>query len=588
MEATAGSLRRPRLKTYRWDYRAEDPERARALQSSLQLGSVVSRVLANRGLDVDKVALGQYIRPALNGLLDPFLMRDMTRAIERTRQAVERREKIVIYGDYDTDGVTSTVIMLKAFEFIGYPVDYYIPHRMSEGYGLNHAAIEQLGASGARLIITVDNGVSALDQVKRASELGIDVIVTDHHQVTTELPDCLAVVNPNRHDCQYPNKYLTGVGVAFKFVHALLKSRGVAASIATPFLRSLLDIVAIGTVADLAPLSGENRIIVKYGLQQLAATENVGLGEMKRALGMASDHVSAYKIGFHIAPRLNAAGRTDSANICVELLMTNDVARAAEIAVRLEQLNRERRSVESHTFEEGLRYIETSIDLDNERVLVVRGEGWHVGVIGIVASRILELYDRPVVVISEHENHAKGSARSVAGFNMYAALEECSSHLLAFGGHPFAAGLQLLPNNIEGFRVAINECARRTLREEAMLPALVIDTQVQAHEIRQSLIDDLAILEPFGASNPSPIFSLTGLKLAEAPRVVGTNHLKLQLCHAGRNLSAIGFNLGGFAEQLSANRDALIDVAFLPTVNTYLSHTRIELELRDLKINRTQ
>ena len=577
-------------KSYRWEYREEQGGPARAIASALGLNAAVARVLANRGLGADAAALDAFMHPSLGGLHDPFLMRDMAVATERISHAIHSGEAITIFGDYDVDGITSTALLVRLFQFLGHGVRYYIPHRLNEGYGMQAAALDSIAAAGTRLLITVDNGITALEQVAHARRAGMDVVVTDHHQPGPMLPDASAVVNPNRADCNYPNKALAGVGVAFKLAHALLKREGVPSGEAIAFLRSVLDLTAIGTVADVAALVGENRTLVKHGLESARRTSNVGLRALMDMLDFGPGAVTAEKVGFQMAPRLNAAGRTQHANVCVELLTTNDPARATEIAGKLEEFNRDRRSVESRIFEQSMDFVRETADLEHDRVLVVSGSQWHIGVIGIVASKLLDAFGRPTIILSENEGRAKGSARSVTGFNMHAALEACSRHLITFGGHPGAAGLQIESRCIDAFRQAINLYARDAMEEMDMNSPLLIDTVVEPDEMEIRLAQDAFALEPFGQANPAPVFAAENLSMTEQPRVVGTNHLKLALAAPnGRRFAAIGFGLGELAAELSRCGRARIDVAFEPTINDYFGGSeRLEMRLRDLKIRNGQ
>ncbi len=573
-----------RKKNYRWHYLAENRAQAQALQSAQGLRPAVARVLANRGFSAGSTSLGEYLQPVLGSLHDPFLLRDMDPAVARILDGIARRENITIFGDYDVDGITATALLVRTFRHLGLPVRTYIPHRLEEGYGMRGSALEKIAADGTTLVVTVDNGITAFEQVDQARALGMDVVVTDHHQPGERLPSALAVVNPNRRDCAYPNKHLAGVGVAFKLAHALLKRSGSDPAASLDFLRSVLDLVAIGTVADVAPLLGENRAMVKHGLQRVRTTGNIGITAIRRAAGMDDPSMSAEKVGFQIAPRLNAAGRTDHAQVCVDLLTTDDETLAADIAGRLEVFNRERRSVETRIFEESLAFVRQRVDLAQERVLVVDGPGWHIGVIGIVASRLLDLYDRPVIILSHNDGNAKGSARSIDGFNIHDALESCAGLLDGFGGHPGAAGLQLRESRIPALRAAINDYAAGRLQSDDLQPSLTIDTELDPGELDESLLADLGRLEPFGQSNPQPVFSLRGLMLADQPRVVGTNHLRLALrAEGGRPWGAIGFGMGNRAGELAQTQSVRLDVAFVPVLNTFNGQTRVEMRVRDLK-----
>lgn len=573
------------LKQYRWEYRDPQPECSQRLTEYLRLSPVIARVIASRGMAQSPDELNAFVRPALNTLHDPFGLKGIDAAVDRLALARERGEAVLVYGDYDTDGATSTALLMRLFRMLQIPATYYIPHRLEEGYGLNASAVQTLAESGVRLVVTVDTGIVAIEEVARARSLGMEVIITDHHQAGTHLPDAIAVVNPNRHDCTYPNKYLTGVGVAFKLAHALLKRLGYAPNDAIGFLRSVLDLVAIGTVADFAPLLGENRVMVAHGLHQIRNTQNVGVAEMLRKLEINSVKIATHQIGFQIAPRINAAGRTSHAGVCVELLTTEDRQRATEIASELEGFNNDRRTVESRIFEECLRFVDTNLDPVRDRVLVVNGDAWHLGVVGIVASRIMDMYNRPVIVLSEQEGAAKGSARSIKGFNIHAALTACREYLNQFGGHPNAAGLSLDCVKIAAFRNAINAYAVEACGDSDMCPVLLIDTEVQAWELDDSLLRDLPLLEPHGHSNPAPLLSTRNLRMSEPPRIVGTSHLKLQLKQEGRPVSAIGFHMGSRIAELQANRSAMVDVVFAPTINTYYAQPRVEMELKDIRLH---
>lgn len=575
---------RRKSKDYLWVFREERTELAREIARQHRFRPVVARLLANRGLADDADKLHEFIEPGLGLLRDPFSLRDMETAVQRVLAAHQSNQTITIYGDYDTDGTTSTAVLFKTLTWLGIKSSYYIPHRLEEGYGLNGSAIERLARDGTNLIITVDNGITANREVALARELGMDVVVTDHHQPGAELPSACAIVNPNRADCSYPEKGLTGVGVAFKFSHALMKRMGRAPDECIAFLKSLLDLVAIGTISDVAPLTGENRVMVRYGLEQMARTAHMGLQSLKRSSAIHDSKLNTRKVGFQIAPRLNAAGRTDSARICVELLTTGDAHRADEIAQTLEQCNSHRRGIENEIFENAREAIERNINLESDRVIVVAGEGWHVGVIGIVASKIMDLFDRPAIVVSLADGFGKGSARSIKTFNIHQALQATAQWLVTFGGHPCAAGLQLKRECVDDFRRAINDYAREVLDPDQMQPMLTIDTIIDATELDLETVKQIGLMEPFGQSNPHPLLVLRGALVCETPRTVGTDHLKLMLRAGQRRLSAIGFGMSHRAAALASNPGAPLDIAFVPSISTFSGEPRVELELKDIKI----
>lgn len=572
-----------RRKTYRWEYRDCFPERAKSLVDRYKLHSVVASVLANRGLDLEHDSLIGFMSPKLNTLHDPLLMADMTAGVERTALAIEKGERVVVFGDYDADGITSTTLMYRALCMAGANCGWYVPHRVDEGYGMTIAALERIAADGARLVITVDNGISAIQQVARAAEIGLDIIVTDHHQQGESLPAALAVINPNRHECGYPCKHLTGVGVAFKFAHALFKRVGIEQAVATKFLRESLDLVALGTIADFAPLAGENRVLVSHGLQQIAESTNIGLMALRDHLKI-KDRVSAMQVGFQFGPRLNAAGRVSHAELGVRLLTTQDPDEAAAIVDELEGCNRMRRTMEGKIFDECMEFVEQQLDLANEPVAVVDGHGWHLGVIGIVASRVMEQVDRPTLILTHSEAHVKGSGRSFGSFNLFEALTACGEHLTAFGGHPQAAGVTLTAEKVPELRRHINEYARENYGAEPDARSLVIDAEVDCRALDLEMMEHLRYMEPFGHSNPQPVLATRGLRLHTQPRVVGEKHLKLQLAHEGIVIGAIGFNMGPLARELNEAGRVPLEVAFSPTVNTWRNETRVEMELKDIRL----
>lgn len=569
-------------KTYRWEFRDHQAEQARSLAERYRLHSVVASVLANRGLALEHDEMLGFMSPKLSTLHDPLLMADMAAGVERVAAAVQSAERIIVFGDYDADGITSTSLMMRLLRHVGANCDFYVPHRVDEGYGMNPAALEKLAADGAQLLITVDNGISALAAVARARELGMDVVVTDHHQQGDVLPRALAIINPNRRDCTYPCKHLTGVGVAFKFAHALLKAMDRSQDESVAFLRSVLDLVAIGTIADHAALVGENRVLVSHGLQGIVRSTNAGVVALRRHLKL-NGHISATHVGFQIAPRLNAAGRTSHADIAVHMLITDDPEEAEVIVGELEGCNRTRRTMEGRILEECLQFVEEKIDLAKNPVVVVDGHGWHLGVIGIVASRVMEQVDRPVVILSHKPDCVKGSGRSFGMFNLFEALTACTEHLIAYGGHPHAAGMTMSAGKVECFRRAINEFAMAGEGLDQMAPPLLIDAEVDCRLMDLVMMDHLRYLEPFGHSNPHPILASRGLKLNAQPRVVGDKHLKIQFSSSGTIVDGIGFNMAHLACELNSAVGAVLDVAFSPTTNTYWSPARVELEIKDLR-----
>jgi len=576
---------------FRWQFRQEDRALADHLVRIGGLPPLVARILAARAHELAPAReqlptqLEAFLEPKLGMIHDPFLLADMDTAVERVIRALRKGEKLVVYGDYDSDGTSATALLVELFRFLGHDVRYYIPHRLGEGYGLNAKALRQLAAQGFTCVVTVDNGVTAIEEAEIAKKLGLDLVITDHHRPGAELPRAAAVVNPNRRDCPYPFKFLAGVGVAFKFAHALLKKwNKVPVGQARAFLNSVLDLVAIGTVADCVPLIGENRIFVAKALPRMRNPDNVRLAAMAEVWDLPKDRLGAQTISFRIAPRLNAAGRTDHAGVCVELLTAHDMNRARRIAGDLEALNEERRDLESWLLRECLYFVDNEVQLEDEPILVVDGEGWHIGVLGIVASRLSDLYCRPTIVIARQNELGQGSGRSPEAFNLHDALSATSEYLLEWGGHAHAAGLRLATNKIRRFREAINEYAHRCLDPDTLVPQLILDTEIAPEELNEALLDSLEKLEPFGEGNPTPILAMRHVRLLEPPRIVGGNHLKLRVGQGRHAFDAIGFQLGSLRDFLMQHRHSPLDVAFSPSADTFTGTRKVTMELKDLRV----
>lgn len=561
--------------------RAADEGVARQLAARLGLHRAVARTLAARGMGSPGDCDG-FLDPRLAGLVDPFRLADMDRAVERALRAVEGKETIAVFGDYDVDGISATAIMVLALRELGASPRVFIPHRIHDGYGMSERRVRELAAAGVTLLITVDNGISAAPEVAVARACGMDVIVTDHHLAEGDLPDATAIVNPNRPDVAYPGARLCGAGVAFKFAHALLKNAGTDARRAKEFLRELLDLAALGTIADVVPLVGENRIIAAHGLTQLQKTRRVGLRALLESTGLRERSLTATHVGFIIGPRLNAAGRTEHALVALELLLTEDAGRAREIARYLEGLNTRRREEEGELLEDSLGRAEELIAAEQGHLLVVGGENFHLGIVGIVAARLAERYYRPAIVLRLDTEVARGSARSIPGFDIHHALTACDSHLLGYGGHAAAAGLQLAPRSVPAFRDEINSFAADIFRTRDLTPELSIDAQLARDEVNWTLLEDMERLQPFGESNPEPVFLIEGVRSSAPPRIVGERHLKLQVRVGNNTFSAIGFRLAesrGVCESL----DAPYDIACRPTRNTWRGRTKLELEFVDVR-----
>ena len=557
---------------------APDPAVVERLSRELSLPANFSRLLARRGF-ADAEEAKRYLRPQLSHIHPPLLMAGMAEAVERVRLAISRGETILVHGDYDVDGICATALFVRALGLMGARAAAFVPNRLTDGYDLSEAGVRAAVEAGASLILTGDCGIVAHDAVARARSLGVDVIVTDHHTPGPTLPPAVAVVNPNRADCGYPDKGLAGVGVAYKLCCAVAEAVGFPAE----RLAGFLDLVAVATIADLAPLTRENRALVRWGLKILPRTRNPGLRALLRSSGLeGKGEVSAGQVGYVLAPRINAVGRMGVAQRGVELLLTEDEAVAGEIAAVLEEENRWRREVDARTLREAMRLLEESYDPDRDRGVVLAGEGWHPGVIGIVASRVVEQIYRPTVLVALGEGEGKGSARSIRGFHLHDALRDCSGHLLRYGGHEMAAGCSIAPDRVDAFREAFNARAHATLSEEQLVPELRVDLEITLDEATEEMCRLLKHAAPFGPSNPTPVFLARRVEVAGAPRVVGTDHLKLTLASGYARLEAIGFSMG---DRLRDANPALgpLDVAFRLEENHYNGRATVQARLVDFR-----
>lgn len=537
-------------------------------------------MLSARGWSAAGEDANHFVDPKLRQLRDPFELADMEVAAERTARAIAAKEKVCIYGDYDVDGVTSTALMAGLLRYLGADPLIVIPHRIRDGYGMNRARVEEIARSGCTLILTVDNGISAAEEIALANELGIDVVVTDHHQARGELPAATALVNPNRPDFHYEHGSLCGVGVAFKFAHALLKTLKHPEAEARRFLMSQMDLVTLGTIADVVPLLGENRVLVRHGLTALAETKRVGLQELIDISGIANKGFHPESVAFGLAPRINAAGRTGDATLALRLLLTKNQREARELAKELDRANRDRREIEAEILEASRSEADAAIGRGESYTLVVSGEGWHIGVVGIVASRLVETYDLPAIVLCEEADFAKGSARSIPEFSIHDALTACDSHLDRWGGHHAAAGLKVALGKLGEFRTAINEFARDEFSRHDMTRTIPVDAEVSAREVDWKLYDDLQRLQPFGEGNPTPRFLMSKVETVGQPRIVGRGHLKLRIKQEGVYFDAIGFSLERLRGVFEAGP---ADILFHPSENIYQGKGRLEITLEDAR-----
>jgi single-stranded-DNA-specific exonuclease len=533
-------------------------EQSTALAAALRITTPAAKVLVSRGL-ADPAAALRFLEPSLDDLLDPFLMRDMREAVTRLRAAIGGAQKILIYGDYDVDGTTSVVLLTKAIELAGGKADYHVPHRLKDGYGMRPEVVERAAAEGVKLIVSVDTGIRAAEVVRHANELGVDVIVTDHHLPETELPPAVAVLNPNRPDCGYPDKNLCGAGVAFKLVQALLGSLDWPAEKVRRICESFLKIAAIATVADVVPLTGENRVIVKHGLDGLRSVRNIGLRALLDVAGFTGESApNARQVAFQIAPRMNAAGRMDTAKAVVDLFLTNDADRARDLAKQLHDQNAERQQVEADIRE---RCEQVVVD-PGAAALVYYAEDWHRGVLGIVASRLVERLHRPVFVLSlnPEDGMAQGSGRSIPAFHLLEALESMPELFVKFGGHKHAAGVTMEAACVDEFRARFNTFAASRLTPEDFLRRVEVDAVLELKEITERAVEDVFALAPFGCGNPPPMFAALDVEVAGPPAVLKEKHLRLNVRQNGRTLALKAWNFAERASELS--HGSRIDVVF--------------------------
>jgi single-stranded-DNA-specific exonuclease len=550
---------------FRWLLPRPDPRDVEALSSALGIAAPAAGILVHRGLG-DPAAARRFLEPSLDDLHDPLTMRDMPRAVARLREAIRDGQKILIYGDYDVDGTTSVVLLTKAIELAGGAASHYVPHRLKDGYGMRPEVVENAAAEGVKLIVSVDTGIRAAEVVRRANELGVDVIVTDHHLPETDLPPALAVLNPNRPDCPYPEKNLCGAGVAFKLAQALLATLPWPPEKARRVCESLLKLVAIATVADVVPLTGENRIMVKYGLAGLGAVRNAGLRALLDVAGFTGNTVpTARQVAFQMAPRLNAAGRMDTAMAVIELFLTGDPARARELAQQLDGQNTERRQVEDEIRDTCERL---AVD-ESAAALVYYAENWHRGVLGIVASRLVERLHRPVFVIGRNpeDGLAQGSGRSIAAFHLLEAMEAMPDLFVRFGGHQYAAGVTLEAARVDEFRQRLNAYAAARLSPEDFLPRLDVDAVIELGDITDPGIQEVLALAPFGHGNPPPLVAALDVEVAGQPVVMKEKHLRVMVRQNGRTLALKAWNFAGRAGEMPPG--ARVDIAFTLEEDAY-------------------
>jgi single-stranded-DNA-specific exonuclease len=551
-----------------------------ALSQALSLPPVLARLLCLRGISQPEEA-SRFLKPALTDLHDPLRLTGMAKALERIEGAVARQEPIAIHGDYDVDGITSTVMLRRALEMLGGRVVHFIPERLRDGYGLQTPAVERLFGEGIRLLISVDCGIRSQDAARRARELGLDLIITDHHEPDASLPDAFAVINPKRPDCAYPDKNLAGVGVALKVVQALCVRAD-----RTKWLPAFVKIAALGTLADVVPLVGENRVIAKIGLERLSAgPNNVGMRALLESARLTGRAIDSFHVAFMLAPRINAAGRMSSPDLAARLLLMGDerhTEQAQQLAQQLNEENERRQQEEQAIVEQAKKQIERDPDIGAHNVLVIAGDGWHRGVIGIVASKLVDAFHKPAIVLSVSDGVAHGSCRSISKFDMLGALDQCADLFDRYGGHRQAAGLTMAADRLPALRQRVCTHANNTLSPDDLRPRLHLDAPLRLPEITPDLVGHLTELAPFGMGNPRPVFDAPGVEIVSGPTIVKERHLTMTVRQQGRMFRAISWRGAERLPILQENRRG-IDLAYSVAQNTWGGATAIELEIADAR-----
>ena len=551
-------------------YQVED-EKVEELEKKYSINKLLATILVNRGItEEDKIE--KFLKPKRSDFYDPYGMPDMNIAVERIIKAIENKEKTIIYGDYDVDGITSVTVLKSFLEERGLQVAEYIPNRLEEGYGLNKKAVEYIASQGYTLMITVDCGISAIEEVQYANELGIETIVTDHHEPGNELPNALAVVDAKRKDNTYQFRNLAGVVVVFKLIQAL----GIKMGLDEKEYLKYLDIVCIGTISDIVPLVDENRVIVKLGLKLVEQTRNLGLRAILQSSGYSE--IDSSTISFGVAPRINACGRMGHQEEALKLFLSKDINEVNELTQKLNEYNRLRQETEKNIYADAIAQIERD-GLDNNNTIVVMGKNWHHGVIGIVSSKITEIYFKPSILLCEEEDNGKGSGRSIPGFDLYEALTECKESIDKFGGHSMAVGINVKKDKFEEFKQKLEQIAKEKHIEE-IVPILKIDAQISLDEINKDMVDSLKELEPFGEENKTPLFAFKNLKIDSIRALSEGKHLKLTLKDNKNIVNAIGFNLGELANDYKIGDK--VDVVGNLEINSFNGVDNIQINIKDL------
>lgn len=555
----------------KWELYKADEQEVKKIEEK-GINKLLATILVNRGI-TEEEQIRIFLNPTRADFYNPYLMPDMEKAVERIIEAIDKKQKVIIYGDYDVDGITSVTVLKSYLEERGLNVDYYIPNRLEEGYGLNKLAVEKIAEQKYNLMITVDCGISAIEEVKYAKELGLEVIVTDHHEPGEEIPDAIAVVDAKRKDNQYPCRNLAGVGVVFKLTQAISKRLNIDEKEHLKYL----DIVCIGTISDIVPLVDENRVIVKLGLKLLQQTRNIGLRTILTISGY--NKIDSSTISFGVAPRINACGRMGHQEEALKLFLSKDINEVNQLAQSLNEYNKQRQEKEKKIFLEAVEKIEKN-DLEKNSVMIIDGEEWHHGVIGIVSSKITEMYFKPSILLCFEGEEGKGSGRSIPGFDLHDALQKCSKNLYKFGGHSMAVGLTVKKEQYEGLKQQLEEIAKEQ-KIDKIMPILKIDAQVDINEINKDIVESLKEMEPFGEENKTPLFVFKNLKIDSIRALSEGKHIKLTLKKdAGNIIGAIGFNMGTLVNDYRIGDK--VDVVGTLEINTFNGEESLQIVVKDV------
>ena len=555
----------------KWEIYQTNEEKVEELQKKYKLNKLLSTLLTNRGI-IEEAEITKFLNPKRSDFYDPFGMPDMEKAVERILKAIEKKEQIIIYGDYDVDGITSVTVLKSFLEERGIQVNVYIPNRLNEGYGLNKTAMEEIAKQGNKLMITVDCGITAVEEVEYAKTFGIETIVTDHHEPAEELPKAIAVVDAKRKDNKYECRNLAGVGVVFKLIQALSIKLGLDQK---EYLK-YLDIVCVGTISDIVPLTDENRVIVKLGLKLVEQTKNLGLKEILQSCGYSK--INSTTISFGVAPRINACGRMGHQEEALNLLLSKEVNQVKELTQKINEYNKTRQEIEKNIYNEAVEQIEKE-GLERKNTIVVSGKGWHHGVIGIVSSKITELYFKPSILLCEENGECKGSGRSVPGFDLHEALMECNDTINKFGGHAMAIGININKDKIEEFKKEFEKIAKEK-EVDKIIPILNLDAEIKLDDVNKEMVDSLKELEPFGEANKMPIFAFRNLKIDSIRSLSEGKHLRLSVKDNKNIINAIGFNMGALADMYRIGDR--VDIAGNLEINLFNGVDSIQINIKDI------